>query len=157
VPAQPQIATAETLAKRASGDALVVETLTPHDDIGDGPIGFWTQQAVEKSIKVGLALRGVNFPMTEHDLDFLSGLCAETGLELPDELTDIGWLTPWATTYENAEDRPGTLDRNGAIAISRAAVHWCQALIDEVMSASAEEPPPQPPPVPGLGRPETRG
>lgn len=157
VPGNPQIVTAETLAKKASGDALVVETLAPHDDIGDGPIGFWAQQAVEKSIKVGLALRGVDFPLTEHDLDFLSGLCAESGLGLPDDLTDINWLSLWAVTYENAEDPPGTLDRDSAIAVSRAAVHWCQALVDEVMSASVKEPPLQPSPVPGLGRPETRG
>jgi hypothetical protein len=95
--------------------------------------------------------------MMEHDLDVLSGLCAETGLEFPDELTDIGWLTPWATTYENAEDPPGALDRVGAIAVSKAAVDWCQTLVGEATSAPRKQPPPQPSPIPGLGRPETRG
>jgi HEPN domain-containing protein len=157
VPSQPQIATAETLAKKAIGDALVVERLAPHDDIGDGPIGFWAQQAVEKAIKVGLALRGVDFPMMEHDLAFLSRLCTECGLFLPDDMTDIDWLTPCATTYENAEDPPGALDRDSAVAVSRSAVDWCQALVEEVRPASPEQPPPRPSPVPGLGRPETRG
>src|SRR5665811_2038249 len=43
---RPQIETAETLARKASGDALVAEKLAPHDDIGDGAIGLWAQQAV---------------------------------------------------------------------------------------------------------------
>lgn len=131
MPHRFRIETAETLAKKASGDALVVETLAPHDDIGDGPIGFWAQQAVEKSIKVGLTLRGVDFPMMEHDLDFLSGLCAESGLELPGELAEVGCLTLWATTYENAEDPPGALDRDSVVTVSKAAVDWSRALVEQ--------------------------
>jgi HEPN domain-containing protein len=91
---RPRIETAETLARRASGDALAAEKLAPHDDIGDGPIGFWAQQSVEKSIRVGLALRGVDFPMLAHGLDLLSALRRQPGVEPSDHLMPVPRTRP---------------------------------------------------------------
>ena len=149
---------AEALGKRAAGDLLVAETLGPCSDIDDAVIGFYAQQIVEKSVKVALALRDVDFPMMAHDLDLLLTLAADNDIEIPAELTGAAWLTAWGTTYENGEASPGTLDRQEVIAVGRAAVSWCDDLTSETgPNREGENPPPPPPPVPGLGRPETRG
>lgn len=65
--------------------------------------------------------------MMAHDLKFLLTLAANSGLEVPAELTSTGWLTAWGTTYENGEASPGTLDRRHALAIGGTAVDWCFA------------------------------
>jgi HEPN domain len=126
-------------------------------------IGFYAQQAVEKSIKGALALRDVDFPMLAHDLKFLLTLAANSGLEVPAELTGASWLTAWAITYENGEASPGRLDRQHAIAIGSSAVDWCFAEAGsapdgrEDGSSNAVRSPPPSSSTPGLGRPETRG
>jgi len=65
----------------------------------------------------------------EHDLDLLLTLATENDIELPPELVETGWLTPWATTYENAEPSPGTLDRRQAIEIAEAVASWLKSAI----------------------------
>jgi HEPN domain len=72
--------------------------LAPDPEINDDPVGFHAQQAVEKALKVALTLHGVDFPKT-HDLDFLVGLCNRNEIELPTEMTQVGWLTPWAAEF----------------------------------------------------------
>ena len=123
---------AEALARRAAGDLLVAETLGPCSDIDDAVIGFYAQQIVEKSVKVALALRDVDFPMMAHDLDLLLTLAADNDIEIPAELTGAAWLTAWGTTYENGEASPGTLDRQEVIAIGANAVAWCGSLPSDV-------------------------
>lgn len=100
---------AEALAKRAAADLLVAKRLGPCSDIDDAVIGFYAHQAVEKSIKVALALRDVDFPMMAHDLKFLLALAADNGIEVRAELTGTGWLTAWGMTYENGEAAPALL------------------------------------------------
>jgi len=121
----------DILAERVAGDLRAVKHLEPHADIADSVIGFYAQQVLEKSLKSVLALRGVSFPMMEHDLDFLLALAAESDIELPAELAGTGWLTAWATTYEHAEAAPGCLDRKRAIRIAETAAGWCQHTIAE--------------------------
>jgi len=154
---------AEALAERAAADLLVAKKLSPCSDIDDAVIGFYVQQAVEKSLKAVLTLRDVDFPMMVHDLKFLLTLAADSGLEVPAELTGTCWLTAWGTTYENGEASPGTLDRRHALAIGSTAVDWCFAEVGlapddhDDGSFNAVRPPPPPSPTPGLGRTETRG
>jgi HEPN domain-containing protein len=158
-PIPEQIEVAELLAEKAAGDLLVAKKLAPYPDIDDDAIGFHTQQAVEKALKVGLTLRGTDYPKT-HDIDFLLALLGES--ELSDELMDAGWLTPWGAKFRYDDAPLDTLNRNRAIAIAETAVTWCQDLITEVApkpgaDGGDDNPPPPPPPVPGLGRPETLG
>jgi HEPN domain-containing protein len=152
---------ADTLAKKATGDLHVARKLTPCSDIDDGVIGFYAQQAVEKSLKTALTLNGLDFPLMEHDLDLLLEFVAKGTVDAPQAVTDAGWLTLWATTYENCEAPPGKLDRRQAIAIAEIAVSWCCGLLDHAPPGQREDqagdkPPPPPPSVPGLGRPETK-
>jgi HEPN domain-containing protein len=54
-------------------------------DVGavtDSIVGFHAQQAVEKSLKAVLAVKGVDFPFT-HDIEGLVELCEAEGAALP--------------------------------------------------------------------------
>jgi HEPN domain-containing protein len=153
-------AVAETLATKASGDLRVARKLAASSDIDDGVIGFHAHQAVEKSFKAVLSLNDLDFPMMAHDLDFLLKLIAQSTVETPHDLIEVGWLTPWATTYENCEASPGQLDRRHTIQTAETAVDWCRALLNRSTlhppaDPARDKPPPRPPSVPGLGRPET--
>jgi len=95
----------------------------------------------------------------EHDLDLLLTLATENDMELPPELVETGWLTRWATTYEDAEPVPGALDRRQAVEIAETAAEWCTSAVvtasgQPASATGAEVPPPPPPPTRNLGRPE---
>lgn len=80
--------------------------------VGDTPVGFHYQQAVEKVLKALLAERDVDFPRT-HDLVRLLRLTSAEGYEVPAGEEDLARLAPFAVTlrYEEVEavqhlDRP---------------------------------------------------
>jgi HEPN domain-containing protein len=134
-PIPEQIEVAELLAGKAAGDLLVAQKLAPDPELLDDPIGFHTQQAVEKALKVGLTLSGTDYPKT-HDLDFLVALSNENGIDLPTEMGHIGWLTPWAAEFRYDDAPLESLDRNRAIALAEFAVEWCRELIPDGGPAS---------------------
>jgi HEPN domain-containing protein len=152
---------ASTLLERAAEDLKVARKLAQHPELGDSVVGFYLQQVVEKSLKVALAIKDVKFPMMEHDLEFLLTLGVEHGIEPAGEVIGAGWLTPWGTTYENAEASPGTLNHRSAFDVGEAAIRWAEGMLAEAtvspipQTSSCHTPPPPPPPTPGLGRPET--
>ena len=78
------------LARRAAGDLKVAQKLSPDPEIDEGAVGFHSQQAVEKALKVALTLEGVDFPKT-HDLEFLVGLAGRHSIEVPDDVAAAGW------------------------------------------------------------------
>lgn len=160
LPISEQIEVAALLTENAAGNLLVAKKVAPYADIGDDPVGFHAQKAVERALKVSLTLRGVDYPKTR-DIAFLLTLVVNSEIELPDERMDAGWLTPWGAEFRYEEAPLGTLDRDHAIAVAETAVTWCQDLIARVASRldfdKGDNPPPPPSPVPGLGRPETRG
>lgn len=149
-----------TTSPPASSSAFA-KKVAPYADIGDDPVGFHAQKAVERALKVSLTRRGVDYPKTR-DIALLLTLVVNSEIELPDELMDAGWLTPWGAEFRYEEAPLGTLDRDRAIAIAEAAVTWCQDLITKVTPKrdiwnGDNNPLPPPSQVPGLGRPETRG
>lgn len=99
----------------------------------DDPVGFHAQQPVEKALKVGLTLRGVDYPKT-HDLDFLAALAGKNEVELPTEMASAGWLTPWAAEFRYDDAPLETLDRSRALALAEFAVEWCRELIPAARS-----------------------
>lgn len=129
-PIPEQIEVAELLAGKAAGDLLVVQKLAPDPKVNDDSVGFHAQQAVEKALKVALTLNGVDFPKT-HDLDFLLALANQSEIELPAEMAQVGWLTPWAAEfrYDDAPIEP--LDRKRAEAVAEFAVDWSRELLPE--------------------------
>ncbi|HZJ28653.1 MAG TPA: HEPN domain-containing protein [Solirubrobacterales bacterium] len=129
-PGAEDIEVAALLAKRAAGDLKVAEKLAPDLGIDDNSIGFHTQQAVEKALKVALVLAGIDFPRS-HDLEYLLRIADQTSIDIPDVLYSSGWLTPWATEFRYDDEPIGDLDRDKSLALAEAAVTWCTYVLQE--------------------------
>jgi HEPN domain-containing protein len=121
---------AELLARRAGGDLKVAQKLSPDPEIDESAVGFHAQQAIEKALKVALTLEGVDFPKT-HDLEFLAGLASRQSIDVPEEVTAAGWLTPWGTDFRYDDEPLHSLDRNAAVELAHSAVAWCERLLAE--------------------------
>ena len=127
-PSAESLEVAELLARRALGDLKVARKLSPDPEIDEGAIGFHTQQAVEKALKVALTLEGVDFPKT-HDLEFLVGLASRHSIDVPEDVAAAGWLTPWGTDFRYDDEPLHSLDRSSALGLAGKAVAWCEELV----------------------------
>jgi len=125
-PSPEQIEYATMLQRRAAGDLYACRALVDDTDIDDSIIGFHAQQAVEKALKVALVLADVEL-VYSHDLEYLATLVEESGTELPSELANTEWLTPWAAALRY--DEPTVLDRAAALAVAESATQWSGSLL----------------------------
>jgi HEPN domain-containing protein len=132
-PIPEQVEVAELLAGKAAGDLLVAQKLAPDPEVNDDSVGFHAQQAVEKALKVALTLNGIDFPKT-HDLDFLLALANRSEIELPAEMPQVGWLTPWAAEFRYDDAPMESLDRKRAAYTAQFAVDWCRELLSETLA-----------------------
>jgi HEPN domain-containing protein len=126
-PSPEQIEYAEMLQRRAAGDLLVCRKLVDDTDVDDSIIGFHAQQCVEKALKVAIVLADVELPRT-HDLESLVEQVEEAGVKVPEELSSVDWLTPWAAGMRY--DEPTALDRMAALAVAESAARWSGAQLD---------------------------
>lgn len=120
-PNPEQVEYAKMLKRIAAGDLVVCRKLVHDTEVEDHAIGFHAQLSVEKSLKVGLVLAGVELPYS-HDLELLVDLVRESEIELPADLASPEWLTPWAVDLRYGE--PTALDRAAALAMAESAVSW---------------------------------
>jgi HEPN domain-containing protein len=117
---------AEMLQRLAAGDLYACRSLASDVDAADHIVGFLAQQAVEKALKVALVLGDLELPRT-HDLELLVEQIEGTGKEVPEELAEIDWLTPWAA--ELRYDVPIVLDRAAAVRVAEVAIEWARGLL----------------------------
>jgi hypothetical protein len=75
-----------------------------------------------------LVRKAVDFPRT-HDLVYLLDLVVESGLEVPVQVADGRWLTPWAAGFRYEDPPPPALDRSAAFGVAGAAVAWSRELL----------------------------
>lgn len=122
-----RVAVAELLARKASFDLAAARTLASEPEQADDVVGFHVQQAVEKSLKAILAVRGFEVPRT-HDLTYLVELAGDAGIEVPLSLDDADRLTPWAVTTRYDDIADG-LDRDVAVTLAQIAVDWASSAI----------------------------
>jgi HEPN domain-containing protein len=87
-----------TLMSKAAQDEAVLEALLPDRKFNDETLGFHAQQAVEKTIKAWLAYLEIDYPKV-HSIEALIDILAAHGKTLPDDLGDMGQLTPFATVF----------------------------------------------------------
>jgi len=120
----------QVLLGLARDDELAARSLLPVEGVTDAILGFHSQQAVEKSLKAVLALRGVEFPFT-HDLDGLLELCQGNGIEVPEELSDVDHLSPYGVQLRYGAIRPSVLDRDQALRWAASAVGWAGRVIEQ--------------------------
>lgn len=102
---------AQTLLSLAAEDELIARSLLPVEGVTDARLGFHCQQAVEKALKAVLAMRGVEFPYT-HDLEALVELCEEHKIDVPEDLSDVDTLSPFAVRLRYGAAAPTGLDRS---------------------------------------------
>ena len=127
MPTPEQLEVAELFLGKAASDLAAARALAAdaaqHDDV----VGFHAQQAVEKSIKAVLALRGEDIPRT-HDLVLLTKLAGHGDDQIPSELANADTLTPWAVAMRY-DEMEATLDRDAALRTTTASLNWATAII----------------------------
>ncbi len=102
----------DLLLVKASQDEEVLDAALEGSRISDAVFGFHAQQAVEKLLKARLVSLGVDYPKV-HNLLTMVELLEASGDALPDDLTDLFKLTPFATTFRyEEEEEPLSFDRN---------------------------------------------
>jgi HEPN domain-containing protein len=129
LPTPEEVEVAELLLGKAASDLSAARVLAGDPAQQDDVIGFHCQQAVEKSLKAVLAVRGFEIPRT-HDLDLLTRLVVRGSAEVR-ELTDAKVLTPWAvaTRYDDID---ATLDRAEALALAEKCLGWARERLEQV-------------------------
>ena len=137
-PSPEQIEYADMLHRLAAGDLHACHKLADDAEVDDHIIGFLAQQTVEKALKMALVLADSELPHT-HDLELLVEKVEGTGTEVPDELTDTEWLTPWAA--ELRYDEPIALDRTAALAAAASASGWAASLLADAKRPQADPDP----------------
>lgn len=120
--------------RKAEEDENLLDEVLASPRVSDAVIGFHCQQAAEKLLKALLSYLGVRFRKT-HDLRELADLLADAGHALPEELSDIDMLNPYAVElrYEILflEDEP-PLDRREARRLITMLRKWVEREIDKL-------------------------
>jgi HEPN domain-containing protein len=120
---------AAMLLGAAADDEFMARSLLPIEGVTDAGLGYHTQQAVEKSLKAVLALRSVEFPYT-HDLEGLLRLCQTNDIDVPEGLSEVGDLSPFAARLRYGAALPAPLDRGQALEWAASAVEWARGRIE---------------------------
>jgi HEPN domain-containing protein len=110
----------------AREDLAAAEALDGAERVSDAPVGFHSQQAVEKALKAAIASRDADFPFT-HDIGLLMQLCQDSGLDLPAELHDADRLTPYAAAIRYGLGDPGAVATQDALRWAASAIEWADA------------------------------
>ena len=88
----------EILMAKGNSDILFVKKVKNDKKIEKDFLLFHLQQAAEKFIKSLISFNGFKFPFT-HDIKTLIDLCNKKNIELPDYVSKIIILTPFAIEY----------------------------------------------------------
>jgi len=128
LPTPEEVEVADLLLGKAASDLSAARVLADDANQHDDVVGFHAQQAIEKSLKAVLAVRGFEIPRT-HDLDLLTRLVATGPDPFPNELHDANALSPWAvaTRYD---DINATLDRGAAVEIAEKSLIWARQRVE---------------------------
>jgi HEPN domain-containing protein len=118
------------LGKAAQDEALLDEVLAS-DKVSDEVLGFHCQQAAEKLLKALLSDLGVRFRKT-HDIGALIALLSGTGYSLPEDISDLDGLTPFAAVYRYEDYDSGlALDRTRIRSTLRLLRAWVEERLRE--------------------------
>lgn len=130
MPTPEEVEVADLLLGKAASDLSAARALARDADQQDDVVGFHAQQAIEKSLKAVLAVRGLEIPRT-HDLDLLTRLVGHGSGEVPSELDGAKRLTPWAvaTRYDDID---ATLDRIEAVEVAESSLSWARKAVETV-------------------------
>ncbi len=119
---------ARVLVGLAADHELAARTLLGVEGVTDAGVGFHAGQAVERSLKAVLSVRGVEYPFT-HDLGVLLACCKENKIGTPEQLADVNGLSPFADRLRCEIPAPARLDRDEAMRSAACAVVWARTLV----------------------------
>jgi len=126
MPAPPD--PADVLLSKAREDHHLAALVLDDASVSNEHVGFFCQQAIEKSIKSVLSRRTIRYRRT-HDLTELLDLLKDHQVEHPPELEQSVALTPFAAEMrydylppEQGDDPP--FDRAGAVQLAALAIQW---------------------------------
>jgi HEPN domain-containing protein len=113
-------------SRKAKNDATAAREFSANSEISDEIIGFHAQQAIEKWLKAVMANLGLPQQRT-HDIDQLSRLLEEHGVELPAPRSRLAELTDFAVPlrYEDLLDAE-PLDRRATITLIDEVAEWAK-------------------------------
>ena len=125
LPASPE----EWLA-HAQSDLKLSQLGKDNPEILHEQICFHSQQSVEKALKAVLLFSKIDFPLT-HDLEELSYILEGAGIHLPQDILDVGILTPYAVEarYPGYWGELTGQDVDEAITLSERVLKWAAAYI----------------------------
>ena len=135
MPTPEELEVAGLLLRKAASDLSAARALAADSHQQDDVVGFHAQQAVEKSLKAVLALRGLEIPRT-HDVVLLTRLVDTRREAVPDEVREAELLSPWAVAMRY-DEMDAALDRAAALRIAGASVQWANGQLD---AAQTERP-----------------
>ena len=116
--------------KHAVSDLKFAQLGKNEKDILPQQICFHAQQAVEKTIKAVLLFCKIDFPLT-HDIEELVDLLTNAGISLPQDIREVGILTPYAveTRYPGYWGEITEHDIDEAIHLAEKAIIWAKNVI----------------------------
>lgn len=122
---------ARQLLARAHDDAYVIARLADEPGAPAWVLGFHAQQAVEKTLKAVLTLRGQVYPRT-HNLVLLAQALEDAGLLLPQSPDALATLVPYgvALRYDALDEDEPRLDRGALRRQVDWWLAWAQRFVD---------------------------
>jgi len=82
----------------------------------------------KKALKAVLASAGAEFPFT-HNLGLLMQLCEDAGLDLPQSLSEVDMLTPYAAQVRYGSVPAVTASRSAMLDLASEATEWAAAIL----------------------------
>jgi len=122
---------AEVLLNKARQDYHLANLVVGDISVMDEHIGFLTQQAVEKSLKVVLIVHQVYYRRT-HDLIELMDCLDDANVKIPPELASASYLTPFAVEMRYdflPPEKDESFNRNQAVMLAKKAVEWASQFL----------------------------
>lgn len=120
---KPTKSIARLLLESARQDQAACALLASDPRMGDAVVGFHAQQAIEKSIKSVLSLRGVEFRRT-HDVIALLDMLEDAAMPVPPHADWLDELTPYAVEARYGTVEPSGLDRSYVLLVVSDVLTW---------------------------------
>ncbi|HZJ51403.1 MAG TPA: HEPN domain-containing protein [Actinomycetota bacterium] len=120
---------ARAFLQKGDEDEVLLSKLVTDTEVSESIFGFHVQQAAEKYIKAVLAM-DASRPTRAHDLGALLEEAETLGHEIPPEIMDVQWFTPFAVQNRYPFFNPAPpIDRGGALDLVRLTRSWAVGIV----------------------------
>jgi HEPN domain-containing protein len=136
---KPHLEEASAMLRLAARDIAALTVLISSEEVHLSIICFHAQQAIEKCFKAALFCHLIEFRRT-HDLQRLTDLLSEHGLQAPLTITQLAALNPCAVLlrYDDAEIEVENVDRTELGRMVTSVRAWAEDVFQVAKSAEAD-------------------